>query len=120
MYLGYAPTYTLHIHIHIYIYIHTHSGIGPGSDCFKQSDHVVIPTGKWTCVEWYFNGHAAEGGNTTTATRSSRKSPSERLEETDDDGIEEEEEEEATQPMYRFWLDGQEIKSLEVSRWVTY
>jgi len=30
--------------------------IGPGSDCWKHANKVVVPVGTWTCVEWQFDG----------------------------------------------------------------
>lgn len=30
--------------------------VGPGSDCWLHSDKVVVPVGKWSCVEWKFDG----------------------------------------------------------------
>jgi hypothetical protein len=30
--------------------------VGPASDCWLGSDKVVTPVGKWTCVEWKFDG----------------------------------------------------------------
>jgi hypothetical protein len=29
---------------------------GPGSDCWDHADKVVLPTAKWACVEWQFDG----------------------------------------------------------------
>lgn len=31
-------------------------GTGPGSDCWKHADKVVMPVGAWACVEWEFDG----------------------------------------------------------------
>jgi len=28
----------------------------PGSDCWQHADSVVLPTGSFTCVEWWFDG----------------------------------------------------------------
>ncbi len=32
--------------------------VGVGSDCWMHSDKKVVPTGRWACVEWRFNGAA--------------------------------------------------------------
>jgi hypothetical protein len=34
----------------------SYSGNGPGSDCWRHADKVVIPVGTWSCVEWQFEG----------------------------------------------------------------
>jgi hypothetical protein len=34
----------------------SYSGTGPSSDCWNQSNGNVMPVGKWTCVEWQFDG----------------------------------------------------------------
>jgi hypothetical protein len=34
----------------------SYSGNGPSSDCWDQSDKVIFPVAKWTCVEWQFEG----------------------------------------------------------------
>jgi hypothetical protein len=33
-----------------------YSGSGPGSDCWRQAAAVVMPTGRWVCAEWAFDG----------------------------------------------------------------
>jgi hypothetical protein len=30
--------------------------VGPRTDCYEHADGKVVPVGKWTCAEWYFNG----------------------------------------------------------------
>jgi hypothetical protein len=32
------------------------SGSGPASDCWHHANRTVVPVGKWTCVEWKFDG----------------------------------------------------------------
>jgi len=32
------------------------SGTGPASDCWHHSSKTVLPTGKWSCLEWKFDG----------------------------------------------------------------
>ena len=34
----------------------SYSGTGPKSDCWKHSNKVVIPEGRWSCAEWQFDG----------------------------------------------------------------
>jgi hypothetical protein len=34
----------------------SYSGTGPKSDCWDHADKVVLPTGRWACVEWQFDG----------------------------------------------------------------
>jgi len=34
----------------------SYGGTGPSSDCYQQSNAVVAPMGKWSCVEWKFDG----------------------------------------------------------------
>jgi hypothetical protein len=34
----------------------SYSGTGPSTDCWQHANGVAIPTGKWTCVEWKFDG----------------------------------------------------------------
>jgi hypothetical protein len=29
---------------------------GPGSDCWDHADNVILPTVRWACVEWQFDG----------------------------------------------------------------
>ena len=29
---------------------------GPGSDCWKHSNKIVVPVGAWSCAEWQFDG----------------------------------------------------------------
>jgi hypothetical protein len=31
---------------------------GPNTDCSQQSDKQVVPVGKWSCAEWYFDGQS--------------------------------------------------------------
>jgi hypothetical protein len=30
--------------------------VGPNTDCYKHADAKVVPVGKWSCAEWYFDG----------------------------------------------------------------
>ena len=30
--------------------------VGPNTDCYKNADAKVVPVGKWSCAEWYFDG----------------------------------------------------------------
>jgi hypothetical protein len=32
------------------------SGTPPASDCWQHADKVVVPVGRWACVEWKFDG----------------------------------------------------------------
>jgi hypothetical protein len=34
----------------------SYGGNGPSSDCWQHSDAVAVPVGKWSCVEWQFDG----------------------------------------------------------------
>jgi hypothetical protein len=34
----------------------SYSGNGPSSDCWKHSNKIVVPEGKWSCAEWQFDG----------------------------------------------------------------
>jgi polysaccharide lyase-like protein len=34
----------------------SYGGTGPSSDCWKHSNKVVVPVGKWSCAEWQFDG----------------------------------------------------------------
>jgi hypothetical protein len=34
----------------------SYSGNGPKSDCWDHADKVTLPTGRWACVEWQFDG----------------------------------------------------------------
>jgi hypothetical protein len=34
----------------------SYGGTGPKSDCWKHANKVVVPEGKWSCVEWQFDG----------------------------------------------------------------
>ena len=34
----------------------SYGGTGPGSDCWKHADKVVLPVADWVCVEWEFDG----------------------------------------------------------------
>jgi len=36
----------------------SYSGTGPSSDCWQHANKVVVPEGKWSCVEWQFDGTA--------------------------------------------------------------
>lgn len=38
----------------------SYSGNGPASDCWKHAQGVVVPVGRWSCVEWKFDGVADE------------------------------------------------------------
>jgi hypothetical protein len=29
---------------------------GPNTDCYKHADGTVVPVGKWSCAEWFFDG----------------------------------------------------------------
>jgi hypothetical protein len=29
---------------------------GPNTDCYKHADSKVVPVGKWSCAEWFFDG----------------------------------------------------------------
>ena len=31
---------------------------GPNTDCSQQADKQVVPVGKWSCAEWYFDGQS--------------------------------------------------------------
>jgi hypothetical protein len=33
-----------------------YSNKGPGSDCWHHAKSRVVPTGKWACIEWQFDG----------------------------------------------------------------
>ena len=32
------------------------SADGPRSDCWQHANRSVVPVGKWSCVEWQFDG----------------------------------------------------------------
>ena len=34
----------------------SYSGTGPSTDCWQHANQTVLPTGKWTCLEWQFDG----------------------------------------------------------------
>ena len=34
----------------------SYSGNGPSSDCWFHSSQVVVPVGRWSCLEWQFDG----------------------------------------------------------------
>ena len=34
----------------------SYNGTGPGSDCWKHSNKIVVPVGAWSCAEWQFDG----------------------------------------------------------------
>lgn len=34
----------------------SYAGVGPSSDCWLHSNGAVIPTARWACVEWKFDG----------------------------------------------------------------
>jgi hypothetical protein len=34
----------------------SYSGTGPSTDCWQHANQTVLPVGKWTCVEWRFDG----------------------------------------------------------------
>ena len=34
----------------------SYGGVGPSSDCYRQANKTVAPVGKWSCVEWRFDG----------------------------------------------------------------
>jgi len=34
----------------------SYSGNGPGSDCWRHASGVVLPTARWSCVEWSYDG----------------------------------------------------------------
>jgi hypothetical protein len=34
----------------------SYSGTGPSTDCWQHANQTVLPVGKWTCVEWQFDG----------------------------------------------------------------
>jgi hypothetical protein len=34
----------------------SYSGNGPSSDCWHHADRVVLPVGRWSCVEWSYDG----------------------------------------------------------------
>lgn len=34
----------------------SYAGTGPSTDCWHHGNQTVIPTAKWTCVEWEFDG----------------------------------------------------------------
>ena len=34
----------------------SYGGNGPRSDCWKHAEGVVVPEGRWSCVEWKFDG----------------------------------------------------------------
>jgi hypothetical protein len=34
----------------------SYSGTGPSTDCWHHADQVVLPVGKWSCIEWEFDG----------------------------------------------------------------
>lgn len=38
----------------------SYSGNGPASDCWNHAQGVVVPVGRWSCVEWKFDGGANE------------------------------------------------------------
>ena len=38
----------------------SYSGNGPSSDCWQHAQSVVVPVGRWSCVEWMFDGGANE------------------------------------------------------------
>jgi hypothetical protein len=31
---------------------------GPNTDCYQHADKQVVPVGKWSCAEWYFDGQS--------------------------------------------------------------
>jgi hypothetical protein len=31
---------------------------GPQTDCYQHANAVVVPVGKWSCAEWFFDGQA--------------------------------------------------------------
>jgi hypothetical protein len=33
-----------------------YDGTGPGSDCWHHAERVVVPVGRWVCVEWQMDG----------------------------------------------------------------
>lgn len=35
-----------------------YDGHGPGTDCWRQGAGATVPVGKWTCLEWLFDGSA--------------------------------------------------------------
>jgi hypothetical protein len=34
----------------------SYSGNGPGSDCWRHANSIVLPTARWSCVEWSYDG----------------------------------------------------------------
>jgi hypothetical protein len=34
----------------------SYSGNGPGSDCWQHADERVLPTERWACIEWFYDG----------------------------------------------------------------
>jgi len=34
----------------------SYSGTGPSSDCWHHANGTVVPVGRWSCVEWQFDG----------------------------------------------------------------
>lgn len=34
----------------------SYGGKGPSTDCWHHANGTVLPTGKWVCIEWEFNG----------------------------------------------------------------
>jgi hypothetical protein len=34
----------------------SYSGTGPSTDCWQHANQTVLPAGKWTCIEWQFDG----------------------------------------------------------------
>ncbi|MEY4551489.1 MAG: hypothetical protein RL685_7684 [Pseudomonadota bacterium] len=31
---------------------------GPQTDCYRHANAIVVPVGKWSCAEWFFDGQA--------------------------------------------------------------
>lgn len=36
----------------------SYSGVGPKSDCWHHANKKVVPTARWACIEWQFDGPA--------------------------------------------------------------
>ena len=34
----------------------SYSGNGPSSDCWRHANGIVLPTARWSCVEWSYEG----------------------------------------------------------------
>lgn len=34
----------------------SYAGTGPSSDCWQHASGSVIPVGRWSCIEWHFDG----------------------------------------------------------------